>query len=314
MGASIVSQKVTEFTYSNVEELYPQWNKDTTYGVELIPPYTSVATVLHRNFYWRSVSTENKGNEPLDEFGNVSSEWIVLSPANLASILDLSSNSKCEIIGEDLILEFTKTYEIQTLVVGRFMGTQIIIEYLDEVDEVINTEIYDYTSEQYNNIVDDISYDYAPIQEIIDRNKLIRLQFLGEKIRLTLARNPVTDTAYISFLTAGEEYQLGDIDGSIDRTNNTVVERKFDPIRGNLFDKTIISQNYSFALLIPRALQPEIKRKGEEVKDRVRTYILDNRELSEFENYIVLGVLKSDTDSTGNANYINFKWSIEESI
>ncbi len=314
MGASLVSQKLTSFTYSNVSELYNPWSPTITYGVELVPPYTNAATVLHRNFYWRSVSTGNIGNEPIDENGNVSSEWIVVSPANLSSILDLSSNSRCTITGADLILEFTKTYEIQTLVIGRFMGTEIVIEYLDGVDEVIDTEIYDYQNEQYNNIIDDITYDYAQIQEVVNRNKLIRLQLMGEKIRLTLVRNPVTDTAYISFLTAGEEYQLGDIDGSIDRTNNTVVERKIDPVRGVLFDKTIISQNYSFTFLVPRALQPEIRRKGEEIKDKVNTFILDNREISEFEYIITLAQLKSDSDSIGNADYINFRWAIEESI
>jgi hypothetical protein len=312
MGASIVSQKITSFTYSNVEELYDQWSPTTTYGVELIPPYTNAATVLHRNFYWRSTSTGNLGNEPIDEKGNVSSEWIVVSPAHLSSILDLSSNSRCTITGEDLILEFAKNYEIQTLIVGRFMGIEIVIEYLDETDEVIETDSYNYEDEQYNNIIDDITYDYAQIQEIVNRNRLIRLKLMGEKIRLTLVRNPITDTAYISFLTGGEEYQLGNIDGSIDRTNNTVVERKLDTTRGVLFDKTIISQNYSFVFLVPRVLQPEMRRKGEEIKDKVNTFILDNRENSEFEYIITLAQLKSDSDSIGNADYINFRWAIEE--
>ena len=312
MGASIVSQKITSFTYSNVEELYDQWSPTTTYGVELIPPYTNAATVLHRNFYWRSTSTGNLGNEPIDEKGNVSSEWIVVSPAHLSSILDLSSNSRCTITGEDLILEFAKNYEIQTLIVGRFMGIEIVIEYLDETDEVIETDSYNYEDEQYNNIIDDITYDYAQIQEIVNRNRLIRLKLIGEKIRLTLVRNPTTDTAYISFLTGGEEYQLGNIDGSIDRTNNTVVERKLDTTRGVLFDKTIISQNYSFVFLVPRVLQPEMRRKGEEIKDKVNTFILDNRENSEFEYIITLAQLKSDSDSIGNADYINFRWAIEE--
>jgi len=312
MGASIVSQKITSFTYSNVEELYDQWSPTTTYGVELIPPYTNAATVLHRNFYWRSTSTGNLGNEPIDEKGNVSSEWIVVSPAHLSSILDLSSNSRCTITGEDLILEFAKNYEIQTLIVGRFMGIEIVIEYLDETDEVIETDSYNYEDEQYSNIIDDITYDYAQIQEIVNRNRLIRLKLMGEKIRLTLVRNPITDTAYISFLTGGEEYQLGNIDGSIDRTNNTVVERKLDTTRGVLFDKTIISQNYSFVFLVPRVLQPEMRRKGEEIKDKVNTFILDNRENSEFEYIITLAQLKSDSDSIGNADYINFRWAIEE--
>lgn len=314
MGASIVGQKITSFTYSNVEELYDQWSPTTTYGVELIPPYTNAATVLHRNFYWRSTSTGNLGNEPVDEKGNVSSEWIVISPANLSSILDLSSNSRCTITGEDLILEFTKNYEIQTLVIGRFMGIEIIIDYLDEDDEVIETDSYNYEDEQYNNIIDDITYDYAPFIEIVNRNKLIRLKLIGSKIRLTLVRNPITDTAYISFLTGGEEYQLGDVDGSIERTNTSTIERKLDPILGTILDKTTIGHNYSFSFLVPRVLQSDIKRKAEEIKDRVNTFILDNRENSEFENYIALAQLKSDSDSVGNADYIVFRWAIEESI
>ncbi len=314
MGASVVSQELSSFTYSNVTELYNQWLPGVTYSFEESEPYTSAGAVLHRNFYWRSTSSSNIGNEPLDEDGNKSSEWIVLAPANLSSILDLSSNSKCTISGEDLILEFTKTYKIQTLVVGRFMGEEIKVEYLNESDTVIDTETYDYFSEQFNNVIDDITYDYSELQDVVNRNKLIRLQFMGSKIRLTLKRNSTTDTAYISFLTAGTEYELGTIEGSIDRTDSSYADREYNAILGTTIDTTILSQSYSFSLLIQRGNQQEIKRKGEELKQKTNTYILDNRDTSEFENFIVLGKLTSAGDSTGNADYIIAKWTVEESI
>ena len=314
MGASVVSQELSSFTYSNVTELYNQWLPGTTYSFEESEPYTNAGAVLHRNFYWRSTSTSNIGNEPIDENGNKSSEWIVLSPANLSSILDLSSNSKCTITGGDLILEFTKTYKIQTLVIGRFMGLGLTVEYLDAINTVLKTDIYDYTDEQFNNIYDDITYDYASLDDEVDRNKLIRLQFLGEKIRLTLQRNNTTDTAYISFLTAGEEYELGKIDGSIDRTDASYADRTYNAISGTTIDTTVLSQNYSFSLLVPRLNQVEIKRKGESLKSKTNTYILDNRETSEFENFIVLGQLTSASDSTGNADFVSAKWTVEESI
>lgn len=312
--ASVIEQKIEAFTYSNVVELYNQWLPSTTYTFEEEAPYTNASAVLHRSFYWRSTSTENLNNEPIDEKGNVSSEWVVISPANLASILDSSSNSKGETIGTDLIVEFVKTYEIQTLAVGRFMARQIIVDYLDNLGNIITTDTFDFEDEIFADVIDDLTYDYSPIDEVIDKNKLLELKLAGNKIRLTFTKSPVENKAYVSFLTGGTKYELGTVDGEIQRTSESYLTTKVDQILGTKFEESIRKEGYSFNTLYTRAEWKNIGKKLPNLKTKVNTYILDGRNNDEFENIIVQGKVESHTDAISTLELIQGKWAIEESI
>lgn len=312
--ASVIEQKITEFSYSNITELYDQWLPTTTYTFEEEAPYTNASAVLHRGFYWRSTSTANLNNEPIDEKGNISSEWVVISPANLASILDSSSNSKGEITGSDLILEFHKTYEIQTLAVGRFMARQIIVDYLDNLDNIITTDTFDFADEIFEDVIDDLTYDYAPLAEVVNKNKLLRLKLAGDKIRLTFTKSPTENKAYVSFLTGGTEYPLGTIDGEIQRTNASYLTTKLNPVLGTRYDESIRKEGYSFNTLYTRAEWNNIGRKLPSLKTKVNTYILDGRDNNEFENIIVQGKVESHNDGISTYELIQGKWTIEESI
>lgn len=312
--ASVIEQKIEAFTFSNVEELYNQWLPTITYTFEEEAPYTNTSAVLHRSFYWRSTSTGNLNNEPIDEKGNVSSEWVVISPANLASILDSSSNSKGETIGTDLIVEFVKTYEIQTLAVGRFMARQIIVDYLDDLGNIITTDTFDFEDEIFADVIDDLTYDYATIDEVIDKNKLLELKLAGNKIRLTFTKSPVENKAYVSFLTGGTKYELGTVDGEIQRTSESYLTTKVDPILGTKYDESIRKEGYSFNTLYTRAEWKNIGKKVPSLKTKVNTYILDGRNNDEFENIIVQAKVESHTDAISTLELIQGKWTIEESI
>lgn len=312
--ASVIEQKIEAFTFSNVTELYNQWLPSITYTFEEEAPYTNASAVLHRSFYWRSTSTGNLNNEPIDEKGNVSSEWVVISPANLASILDSSSNSKGETIGTDLIVEFVKTYEIQTIAVGRFMARQIIVDYLDSLDNIITTDTFDFADEIFADVIDDLTYDYSPLVEVVNKNKLLELKLAGDKVRLTFTKSPTENKAYVSFLTGGTKYPLGIIDGEIQRTNSSYLTTKLNPVLGTKYDESIRKEGYSFNTLYPRAEWNNIGRKVPSLKTKVNTYILDGRVNDEFENIIVQAKVESHNDAISTLELIQGKWTIEESI
>ena len=123
-----VPQTITSYTSPQLTPEYPAWIKSTSYVVG--------NKVIYGNYIWicsfaGSLNFEPKENSP---------HWTKWGVSNYWSLIDLRSQT-LTVVNSDFVVEFDKI-GVETLVIGYFKGTSILVEVLDSLDNVVFTESF----------------------------------------------------------------------------------------------------------------------------------------------------------------------------
>ena len=122
-----VKQQLTEFVSSNLTDIYDEWNSDTAYTVEIDNnALTNASMVRYGAYYYRSVTNDNKGYNPV-QYENI--KWVKHSVSNKFAMLDMSANSKSTIQNGSITVVFEQNY-IELLGFGNYEAEYIEVELL----------------------------------------------------------------------------------------------------------------------------------------------------------------------------------------
>lgn len=311
--AKHLPQSITDFLFTNLIEDYPVWDENTPYTFEPDENnLTSASVARYGNYYWRSTTNDNEGNIPIDAQGNVNDEWYKYEPSKIFSLLDLSAETEASKDGDDMILVFARNFNIETLVLGRFTASQIKIENLDDDDNVLATQIIEYSVNEF--VVDYYTYMYSPYSEEVDRNVKIDIAPLGTKVRVTFVKQVTLDKAAAKFIVAGLEVDLGNTASGISTGFESYIPTEKDLFGANSTNSTIQRDIKGFDTWVLNTDKKRVERVAKNLKNEIGVYIIDPSDKSKIENEIILGQLENYNDLYNNFEKIKFNWSVKESV
>lgn len=310
--AKVVFNVVESFIDSNIIESYQEWNPATNYIFEQDEEnLTSASMTLFQGWYYRSLSNENLDKKPANENNTqVDSRWTQYEPSNLLSILDLSAETIAKKTGDDLWFVIEQRYDIEAMVIGNFSAASIIIEYLDQNDIVLEAETYNYLD--YNLVVDDWTYDYAPLSQAIGRNKLIYLKTIGSKIKVTLTNGGAGDTS-IGYLSCGELLDIGVTIANINDTITTYIPTSSTYLGTKNTNSLIDQKTKGFITKAPVSDKVYIEGIATRLKLGIAAYIIDESVKSKTENEIILGQLENYNNNQTAMDKVPHNWSVKTS-
>ena len=86
----------------------------------------------------------------------------------------------------DGILEFIRAQK-DTLGIGNFTADKVTIEYRDNLENVLDSDVYTYSNNAL--VIDEWTYGYADFQSMTNEVIFLPLRFIGAKIRVIFEKN-----------------------------------------------------------------------------------------------------------------------------
>lgn len=284
-----VEQVITEFIYSNITETVEAWNPTTEY---LVGEKARVGSYHYKSTYGTE-ALPNTGKEPLTNLGLA---WVKLEnePSNTYACLDPYEETKTT-WEADGILEFERGSK-NTLGIGNFTATQVKIEYVNALNEVIDTQIFNYS---INTLVfDEISYIYAPVTTSQNRVIYISLKLKATKIRVTFSRGGAsTDCGY---MIAGIAMNMGTTLNKVDFPFTTI--------------GTKIQEVANFNTSLPKNRVLLDAKEAKALINKTMMFIIDESENSSHQNMVIVGKIKQCSPSAEVATENQISWQIEQTI
>ncbi len=279
-----VNQKIEKFTYSNIEASVAEYDKEAEYAVGDI--------VRVGNNQYKSTLEANTGNDPLL---TLYLYWVYWAPSNEFAMLDLLKDTKTEWT-ENGIVEFKRGFK-DTIGIGNFKATTITIEYLDDEDAVLETEVYDFS--QTNNSVDDsytilyggfISYG----EDLVYAN-LLRV---GVTVRVTFEDSGADTNC--GYMIAGVASYMGDTLDKVEFPYRRVGTRTIDEATF----RTTVDKNQLSAK----------KNEANAIAEQPLLFIIDPSVDSDFNNIVILGSIQSVSATAEVAEKNQLSWVITQNI
>ena len=284
-----VSQLIDNFTYSNITETISAFNLTTPY---LVGDKARVGSYNYKSTYG-TIDLPNIGKEPLSNLGLA---WVKLEnePSNVYACLDPYEETRTEWVA-DGIVEFVRGAK-NTLGIGNFTASQVKIEYINALNEVIDTQIFNYS---INTLVfDEISYIYAPVATSQNRVIYISLKLKGTKIRVTFSRGGAsTDCGY---MVAGIAMNMGTTLNKVDFPFTTI--------------GTKIQEVANFNTSLPKNRVLLDAKEAKALINKTMMFIIDESENSSHQNMVIVGKIKQCSPSAEVATENQISWQIEQTI
>ena len=283
-----VKQEIKEFVETNLQDIYDEWNPNTTYTVETNNnALTNASMVRFGAFYYRSVTENNKGYNPV-QYENI--KWVKHSVSNKFAMLDMSANSKSIIQNGDITVVFEQNY-IELLGFGNYEAEYIEVELLDsDMTTVLWSKN---TSNRINeNVYDYWDYIYAPYFNESDHTETMVIPLLGTYIRVTFREQPFFERASCGYLIGGSPVFMGNTLNGVTFGYNSFTSKEVTPF-GNLeIIKRGVQALVDFETVIPSNYLPRMRRELKTVYDEIILFVLDERDNSPYENLMTLGVIQ----------------------
>ena len=304
-----VQQQILEFSASNVIQDFPDYNPSTTYIYEDITTPTSSSVVRHEGYQWRSITDGNLGNTPSD----TSAVWTKWKVSNTYAMLDQQSLTQTVQIGNDIIVEFERG-RIDSIGLGYYTASEIIIEHLDKFDVVIPQVTQTIVTSGFEGIFNLADYINIPRQTSVNKSVYIAINPIGTKIRVTLKEEGSEGQAACGFLIGGAGIDMG---ATLNKVSFSF--KSYSNVTTDSFGRTnIVKRNIQdlakFRTIADRKTFSTYKRNIKEIYDEIVMFVLDPSESTDFENLITLAKVKSASISAEVADKNIIPWSIQESI
>lgn len=283
-----VKQQLTDFVSSNLTDDYLEWSPTKTYIVETDNnALTSNSMARFGAFYYRSVTNNNLNFNPIT-YENI--KWVKHSVSNKFAMLDMSSNSKSTKIGGDIVVTFLQN-QASVIGIGNYEADSVLIEILGfdgttvlwtyETSSVINSNVYDYWS-----------YIYEPYQLEQDFTTKINLPITGLYVRMTFKALSLTGNSSCGYLIVGNPVDMGKSLMGVKFGYNSLTTKEITPF-GNLeIKKGIVQDLVDFETVISSSYLPRMRKELKKIYDEIVLFIVDEREDSNYENLMTLGVIQ----------------------
>ena len=282
-----IKQELTEFTSTNLTDSYPDWSPTTTYIVEPDNALTSASIARYGSYYYRSVTSANLNFNP-NTYENI--KWVKHSVSNKYAMLDTSSNSKSIVEGGDLTVTFIQN-QSSVLGIGNYEADYIIIDILAS-DGTTILWTYNTLSNVNANVYDYYDYIYEPYSLDQDFTTKVNLPIQGSYVRLTFHKLLSTDRSACGYLIAGNPTDMGMSLMGVKFGYNSLTTKEISSF-GNLdINKSFIQDIVDFETVIASTYLPRMRRELKKIYDEIVLFIIDERDVSEYENLMTLGVIQ----------------------
>ena len=282
-----IKQELTEFTSTNLTDSYPDWSPTTTYTVEPDNALTSASVVRYGSYYYRSVTSANLNFNP-STYSDI--KWVKHSVSNKYAMLDMSSNSKSVFEGGDLTVTFLQN-QSSVLGIGNYEANYITIEVLAS-DGTTILWTYNTLSNVNANVYDYYDYIYEPYNLDQDFTTKINLPIQGRYVRLTFHKLLVTNRAACGYLIVGNPMYMGMSLMQPKFSYNSLTTKDISTF-GNLdIKKSFVQDIVDFETVIASTYLSRMRRELKKIYDEIVLFIIDERDVSEYENLMTLGVIQ----------------------
>ena len=282
-----IKQELTEFTSTNLTDSYPDWVDTTTYIVEPDNALTSASIARYGSYYYRSVTSANLNFNP-NTYENI--KWVKHSISNKYAMLDMSSNSKSIVEGGDLTVTFLQN-QSSILGIGNYEADYITIDILAP-DGTTIIWTYNTPSNINANVYDYYEYIYEPYNLDQDFTTKVNLPIQGRYVRLTFHKLLVTDRSACGYLIVGNPVNMGMSLMQPKFAYNSLTTKDISTF-GNLdINKSFIQDIVDFETVIASTYLPRMRRELKKIYDEIVLFIIDERDVSEYENLMTLGVIQ----------------------
>ena len=282
-----IKQELTEFTSTNLTDSYPDWSPTTTYIVEPDNALTSASVVRYGSYYYRSVTSANLKFNP-NTYADI--KWVKHSVSNKYAMLDMSSNSKSVVEGGDLTVTFIQN-QSSVLGIGNCEADYITIEVLAS-DETTILWTYNTLSNVNANVYDYYDYIYEPYVLDQDFTTKVNLPIQGRYVRLTFHKLFLTNRSACGYLIVGNPMDMGMSLMQPKFSYNSLTTKEISTF-GNLdIKKSFIQDIVDFETVIASTYLPRMRRELKKIYDEIVLFIIDERDVSEYENLMTLGVIQ----------------------
>ena len=292
-----VPQTITSYTSPQLTPEYADWNNATTYIVG--------NKVIYGNYIWicsfaGSLNFEPKENSP---------HWTKWGVSNYWSLIDLRSQT-LTVVNSDFVVEFDKV-GIETLVIGYFKGTSILVEVLDSLDNVVFTETF--SNPRREGLPSYLNWIHSKFIDYSSRSKVFYLPLFGSKIRVTFSKGSYSNVQ-VGFMVGGRSTQMGKtIEGvKLGRTSYTI--KNTDEFGITTITSRAKRKYHDFETSINSDIAMNTLRIIENYEDTVMAFIIDNNPNSKYENIVTLGVYESVEPLATNNDKTVLSWTVIEMI
>ena len=282
-----IKQELTEFTSTNLTDSYPDWSPTTTYIVEPDNALTSASVVRYGSYYYRSVTSANLNFNP-NTYSDI--KWVKHAVSNKYAMLDMSSNSKSIYEGGDLTVTFLQN-QSSVLGIGNYEADYITVEVLAS-DGTTILWMYNTLSNVNANVYDYYDYIYEPYNLDQDFTTKINLPIQGRYVRLTFYKLPLTNRSACGYLIVGNPMDMGMSLMQPKFSYNSLTTKEISTF-GNLdIKKSFIQDIVDFETVIASTYLSRMRRELKKIYDEIVLFIIDERDVSEYENLMTLGVIQ----------------------
>lgn len=277
-----VSQNILSFLDSTATNIISEYDEATTYiGGDEVRVDSRI---------YKSISDANVGNYPPD---NIDTFWMDWEASNEHAMLDLFEDTATQFPATGVVT-FERTDHNEVIAIGNYDAETVTIEYLDDLDVVLDTETY--ISSFIGGRVDAYSYIYADFEasqiEVVYRP----LQRLGIKIRVTFIREGLS--TYCGFMVSGKVVDLGDTLDVVNLNNKIVgYERKRVATFTTIMDKDLLMTTLEL---------------GEAIFDEPLLFIIDPNENSSHSNIVMIAKVSKCEGSGENNTKNKISWELTQ--
>ena len=282
-----VKQELIEFTSTNLTDSYPEWSDLTTYIVQPDNALTSASVARYGAYYYRSVTNSNLNFNP-NMYSDI--KWVKYAVSNKYAMLDMSSNSKSVVEGGDLTVTFLQN-QSSIIGIGNYEADYITIEVLAS-DETTILWTYDTPSNINANVYDYYDYIYEPYNLDQDFTTKVNLPIQGRFVRMTFHKLLITNRSACGYLIVGNPVDIGKSLMGVKFGYNSLTTKEISSF-GNLdIKKGFIQDIVDFETVIASTYLPRMRRELKKIYDEIVLFIIDERDVSEYENLMTLGVIQ----------------------
>ena len=248
----------------------------------------------YENYVYKATADFTTSGYPND-MNNLYVKWVEWNPANDYAMLDYYRETVTNFTGDGYVIFERGVTE--SLTIGEFNATKITIEYLDDLDTVLDTEIYDFNA--LLNKYDPYTYIYGEFE--LDTTSVIytSIKRKGTKIKVSFENSYGADN-YCGLFSAGISIDMGK---TLDKVSFSVVEYG-----------TKIANQASFNTIVEKSKLMYTLEKANISFNDIVVFIIDESELTSHNNMVVLGKLKVYSGVGENSEKNSLSWTIEQNI
>lgn len=276
-----ITQEIDDFLSTNAQNLVTAYNPATTYA--------SGDTARELSRIYKSITSSNLDNYPPN---TLNEHWFDWDVANQWAMIDFFEDTITYFTGSGIVT-FTRGTK-EAIAIGNFLATEIVIEYLDDLDVVLDTETFEFPA--LGQRVDAYSYIYADFEDSETETVYQSLKRVGTKVRVTFNRN--TNDTSCGLFVAGKATDLGTSMDKISLKNTLIGFDKKKKVSIQTFvEQTYLNRKLDF---------------GNTNQDIPLVFVLDPSETSSHQKLVISAKITDSSGVADNMEHNIINWELTQ--